>query len=342
MPANIEIPSAFEVVGTLAHLNLREEQLPYKYIIGKVLLDKNSASLKTIVNKLSSIDTQFRTFGMEVIAGYEGEGWSQVQVKEEGCLYKMDFQKVYWNSRLGGEHRRLVELIRQDCRNRRRPVVVADLMAGIGPFAIPLTSTKLKVNQQLLKGDSDAATTTPIVVYANDLNPASYQYLEINHTTNQCGDTLKMFNMDARTFCHQLQDKGTRVDHVIMNLPASALEFLDAYRGYKVAEKRQPSQDKGSNYMPIIHVYCFASKNKEEANQEIYERAEKALGCTLKETTVAIHEVRDVSPTKNMYCVTFRLPTAVQELPRVEIALSQEDEKKDDAEHHPKRQKVND
>jgi tRNA (guanine37-N1)-methyltransferase len=337
LPCDVEIPSAFEVVGTLAHMNLREEQLPYKYMIGKALLDKHPPSLKTIVNKLGSIETQFRTFGMEVIAGYQGEGWSEVQVKEEGCLYHMDFQKVYWNSRLGGEHRRLVHEIRQECAKQKRTVVVADLMAGIGPFAVPLTSTKLKANQNLHK---DVDIHPPIVVQANDLNPASYKYLLQNHKTNKCGRALLMHSMDARAFCHQLQEKRIQVDHVIMNLPAAALEFLDAFRGYRITSASKAVERHDPKDMPIIHVYCFAPKNRQEAQEQIYNRAEKALGGSLEHTKVSIHEVRDVSPNKNMYCVTFQLPAFVKTLPRVEIATVQ-GEQDGATEPQQKRPKVN-
>ena len=35
---------------------------------GRVILDKNS-NIRTVVNKMGSIETEFRTFPMEVIAG---------------------------------------------------------------------------------------------------------------------------------------------------------------------------------------------------------------------------------------------------------------------------------
>jgi len=90
-----EIPSSFERIGGLAHVNLKEDQLPFQYMIGKVLLEKNN--LKTVVTKEGTIENEFRTFPMKVIAGYDGNGWSLVEVKEGGCCFQLDFQHVYWN-----------------------------------------------------------------------------------------------------------------------------------------------------------------------------------------------------------------------------------------------------
>ena len=67
----------------VAHLNLNDEYLPYKHLIGQVLLDvsamfysvlrlhrlQKNKGIRTVVNKLDSIDTQFRFFKMELIAG---------------------------------------------------------------------------------------------------------------------------------------------------------------------------------------------------------------------------------------------------------------------------------
>jgi tRNA (guanine37-N1)-methyltransferase len=348
-----EIPSAFEAVGHLAHVNLRNELLPYKFLVGKVLLEKNSPRIQTVVNKLGSIDTKYRTFGMEIIANGNSnnndDNWSDVVVKEEGCEYRLDFRKVYWNSRLGGEHRRLVQLIQKDAVNRikkepqvrnenvrKRTVVVADLMAGIGPFAVPLTAgTKIPLTAGT-KMIPDTYTSLPIEVYANDLNPSSYEYLVINAKRNKCDYIncndlaewnkpqfcrLYVYNMDARAFCHQLQDREIRPDHYIMNLPATALEFLDAFRGYPNSLPQQPQ----------IHVHCFAPKDTEDSRKEIWNRIETALGCSLDEKMddVTIYPVRDVAPNKNMYCVSFRLPKAVSGLSRIQI-MKQEEEKEED------------
>ena len=73
-------------VIALAHLNLKDEYLPYKYIIGQVILDvcarihirlfgglmgmiQKNKGIKTVVNKLDSIDAKFRFFKMELLAG---------------------------------------------------------------------------------------------------------------------------------------------------------------------------------------------------------------------------------------------------------------------------------
>ena len=69
-----------------AHLNLKDRYLPYKYIIGQVILDvrvnirvylsdsptdvmQKNKRVTTVVNKLDSIDTKFRFFNMELLAG---------------------------------------------------------------------------------------------------------------------------------------------------------------------------------------------------------------------------------------------------------------------------------
>ena len=48
LPEGMIVPSAFETVGHIAHLNLRDEHLPYKNIIAKVLIIEISNNLKIV------------------------------------------------------------------------------------------------------------------------------------------------------------------------------------------------------------------------------------------------------------------------------------------------------
>ncbi|GMH62965.1 hypothetical protein TL16_g03595, partial [Triparma laevis f. inornata] len=297
-----EIPSSFESVGHLAHVNLRENVLPWKYIIGKVLLDKNQHITK-VVNKVGSIANEFRTFPMEVIAGPDDNNY-KVKLKEGGVQFCLDFEKVYWNSKLQYEHRRLVDKIAglehggahkksEKKQASSNSTVVADVMAGIGPFAIPLGATH------------------NITVLANDLNPVSFEYLKKNAKINKCEKYVTPYNMDGRAFIHKLGADKTMFDHVIMNLPAIAVEFLDAFRGWDVEHCR-----------PMVHVHCFV-KNAEDDEVVDFakQRCENALGCKLsfEEDGFKTHLVRDVAPKKPMLCVSFKLPYELMKLEKVDL-----------------------
>ena len=126
------------------------------------------------------------------------EGALDTEVKECGCRFKLDFRTVYWNSRLGYEHRRVSELIRYGramgpnvstssseggCSSSNSdPIVVADIMSGIGPFTVPL------------------AKYEGVFVHANDLNPSSHRWLKENVKLNGVEGSVKTYNMDGRDF----------------------------------------------------------------------------------------------------------------------------------------------
>jgi tRNA (guanine37-N1)-methyltransferase len=45
-----------------------------------------------------------------------------------------------------------------------------------------------------------------------------------------------------------------RIDHFVMNLPGTAIEFLDAYRGILAS---LPDVDSVYDTMPMVHCHCF-------------------------------------------------------------------------------------
>ena len=160
LPENIddEIPSGFATIGHIAHLNLNEAWLPYKHTIAKAIMDKSS-NIQTVVNKTEDVGlhSEYRTFPMELIGGRPD---FDVTVSLMGCNLKFNFEKVYYNSRLNHEHERLIQQFADSD-------VICDVMAGVGPFAIP------------------AAKRNHVMVWANDLNPDSFRSLQENIPLNK-------------------------------------------------------------------------------------------------------------------------------------------------------------
>ncbi|MCL7037554.1 hypothetical protein MKW94_006532, partial [Papaver nudicaule] len=91
LPEGAVVPSSFETVGHIAHLNLRDEHLPYKKLIAQVVLDKNRPKIQTVVNKVESIQNEYRTMQLEVLAGNNS---LVATVMENGIRFHVDLAAV--------------------------------------------------------------------------------------------------------------------------------------------------------------------------------------------------------------------------------------------------------
>ena len=346
-----EVPSGFSQVGHVAHLNLREQYLPYKDLIAEILMDKNP-SVRTVINKVDDVgeENEFRTFRYEVLAGPDD---LNVTVSESNCTFSFDYSKVYWNTRLHTEHARLVEMFQLG-------EAVCDVMAGIGPFAVP-------------------AGKKGCFVWANDLNPDSYASLQDAVRRNKVGSYVRAFNEDGRDFIRdsaaklveedrvvEVRNKISRAErdagkkaavvnkimqpkvfqHYVLNLPASAVTFLSSLVGLYPPKLRKKLPDGAK--MPLIHVYTFSTKDELEkslqsdeddteplvngvSDLKLSDSSEESKGAVEKicatiseqlgykmgpgivdeDGGVEVYDVRDVAPKKRMFCATFLLPETV-------------------------------
>lgn len=318
LPANLEGAQSYSIVGHILHLNLRDHILPYKSLIGQVYLDK-VPGISVVVNKLNTIDSTYRNFQMEVLGG---SGETVVTVKENGSTYTMDFARVYWNPRLSTEHGRIVERLRHGD-------VLYDVMAGVGPFAIP-------------------AGRKRCYVLANDLNPDSFNALVKNCAKNKVQERVRCFNMDGHDFITttlktDLLERWNDPDfvgslHVTMNLPAIAVTFLPSFQGlFHGTEVRDEVP------LPLVHVYMFTKDTQENtAIQQVAENlgySSKASDGEVEAVQEDVHDssdsksksrsrsdkdyaslkmhiqevvhVRHVAPNKAMMRVSFKLPLEV-------------------------------
>ncbi len=108
LPPSVTVPAGFAITGHVAHLNLRKQQLPYRRLIGELIVEKVTG-IRTVVNKIGSINNVYRNFCAEVIGG---EPVFVARVKEQNATFEFDFSAVYWNSRLQVEHSRVVALVK--------------------------------------------------------------------------------------------------------------------------------------------------------------------------------------------------------------------------------------
>jgi len=343
LPAGIDIPSSFEQAGQVCHLNLRDSQLPYRYCIAEVILDKNK-SVKTVVNKTGKIESEFRTFPMEHLAG---DTSTIVRLREHQCWFEFEYKDVYWNSRLQEEHGRLIDalFINPVLPGQRPRPVLADCTCGIGPFSVPV-----------------AKQVDGVVCHANDLNPASVHWLTRNAELNKLphvdkvaglppysdvfappdagsGSRLAIYQPgDARDFVRGLYNGMHPVTHALFNLPATGIELLDCFRGLDYAQQGLPA--------PLVCCYTFSDAAIDSASEngcvaDLLSRLAVALDVDLaclsyvdaperrrlplpspqvadmvrmadnlpeKGTAVSIRLVRNVAPSRHMFCVCFRVP----------------------------------
>ncbi|ENN72309.1 hypothetical protein YQE_11052, partial [Dendroctonus ponderosae] len=280
LPKEQEGCSSFTTVGHIVHVNLREHLMPYKDIIGEVLYD-NVPNCKSVVNKTNMIDNTYRNFQMEIL---KGDSNMQTEVKANNCRFQFDFASVYWNSRLGTEHERIVKALKPHS-------VLFDVFAGVGPFSIPAAKKKC-------------------TVFANDLNPQSFKWLVHNKKLNKIPENLfNEYNMDGRDFIKTVfkenfpRFSGKHPVYVTMNLPALAVEFLEAFVGlYSLEEETQ-------EFEPVtLYVYCFAKgEGPEKITRNLIESSLRVKNVDIQTKITELFKVRTVSSMKEMMRVTLSL-----------------------------------
>jgi len=255
------LPSAFDVVGDIAVLDIPKELSRRRKIIAESLLE-SFRNIKVVVAKTRPVSGDFRVRGVEVIAG---ESRTTTTHKEHGCLYRLDVASAYFSPRLGGERMRVAEKVKPgEC--------VLVLFAGVGPYAVLIAKKR-----------------NPVEVVAVELNPIAVEFMRENVRINKV--VVKVVEGDVRTVVPKFVQSpscqgfpsGTvfgleysknfgkqetenrkpvktenrdvvpnlaKFDRIIMPLPKDAGDFLDT---------ALPALSKNG----VVHFYDFAGSTKE-------------------------------------------------------------------------------
>ena len=192
------VPQAFDIIGDIVIIEIPTQLKSCQSLIGEAIL-KTHKSIKTVLAKAGDITGVYRVRDYTFIAG---EQKTQTIHREFGCIYYVDVAKAYFSPRLSHEHERVASLAKPG-------EVVADLFAGVGPFSV-LIGKKCPQAK----------------VYAIDLNPDAVELLKVNVRVNRVENRVFPVCGDAREL--SLGKLKGAADRVIMNLPETAIDFVDA------------------------------------------------------------------------------------------------------------------
>ncbi|MFB6292115.1 MAG: class I SAM-dependent methyltransferase family protein [Candidatus Nanohaloarchaea archaeon] len=232
-----DLPS-YEVIGDIAVINELGDRDREDVIEG---IREYNPHVKTILLKKNGLGGEFRVGDYEKLYGDETE----TTHTEFGCRFRVDPTEVYYSERFSTERDRVVSQVEDGER-------VLVMFAGVGPFAVM------------------AARNAGAEVMAIEKNPAAVEYMRENVELNSVADSVEVIEGDAADAV-----PDGKFDRVVMPLPESADEFLDAAFEH-VSEGG------------VIHYYRFIEdENWQQAESEVEEAASAAgRGFEIKERVV--------------------------------------------------------
>ena len=244
---------SFEVVGDIAMVEDNDAER-----VAAALMS-TSKSIKTVIAPISDVEGEFRTRRFRHVAG---EVRTVTLHREHGLRYRVDLEGAYFTPRLGTERLRIAGLVSPGD-------VVLDMFAGVGPFALLLA-----------KKGAD--------VIAMDKNPVAVKYLRENALLNKVNN-IEILEGDAAELALHYEN---RADHVIMNLPHSASEFLiPAMRAAKPGG--------------VVHYYCIAPEDDLYRDEALIGKAAEEMGARVEVLYKAI--VRSYAPHRSNVVIDFRV-----------------------------------
>jgi tRNA (guanine37-N1)-methyltransferase len=244
----VGLKPSYEIVGDIAVLTDGVESIneTNEELVAHALMSLHK-NIKVVAKRISPVEGVFRKRKVEIITG---ENRTETMHKENGCRYKLDLEKVYFNPRLASERNR-VALQVQGSKEE-----IIDMFAGVGSFSV-----------QIAKRAPQSHVT------AIDINPDAIRYLRENIKLNGVRN-IEAVEGDIRGIYVKFRN---RADRIIMNLPKSAYLFLR-----EVLSMLNP---KGGiiHFYGVESSYSDASGEKRKSLETAINKAKEKLNAKIEE-----------------------------------------------------------
>ena len=191
------VPRSQEMIGDILILEIPEQlQAKEKQIAEAYLTSSHTA--KVVVKKTAIHSGQFRTRGVEVLAGEDRRETTHL---ESGVRLFMNIEETYFSARLGHERLRISKLVVPD-----EDILV--MFSGSAPYPLVL-----------------ARHTEAKRIVGVELNPHAHGFAVKNRDLNkESYSKVELINGDVRVEVPRLKAEFNRV---LMPLPKTSEEFLD-------------------------------------------------------------------------------------------------------------------
>ncbi|MGA9099020.1 MAG: class I SAM-dependent methyltransferase family protein [Methanotrichaceae archaeon] len=161
-----KLSNRFRIIGDIAIVSIPPEMSDYKWMVSEALI-ASRRNIKTVLNKVSKLDGDRRVADFEVLAGKD----TVTEHKELGYSYRLDVCKVFFNSSLTFERRRIALMTMPG-----EQVLIP--FCGVGPFAVPVAARGAKV-------------------VAVESNSEACKWMAENTRLNGVEDNISIINGDA-------------------------------------------------------------------------------------------------------------------------------------------------
>jgi tRNA (guanine37-N1)-methyltransferase len=212
----LQLSSRFHIIGDIAIISIPPELEIYKEDIAETIVSVNR-NINTVLNKVSKVYGDRRVAQLETLSG---ERTITIH-KEFGFYYKLDVGKVFFNSHLSYERRRVASMAMPG----ERTLV---LFCGVGPFAIPIAAKGARV-------------------VALEKNWDACWWLAENSKLNKVEENLDIICAEAFNMASILEWKNVDFDRVIIPTP---------YGQDHILETISPLIKSGG----MIHFYTFKKR----------------------------------------------------------------------------------
>lgn len=189
--------SSYDIIGTIAILDIPKELEKYKKEIANFLMQKNK-NIQTVAQRQTATEGKYRIRKIKIIAGKKT---TKTINKESGVRLLVDINKMYYSPRFSEERLRIAKQIKKN-----ENVLV--LFSGICPYPIVIEKH-----------------SNPKQIIAIELNKKAHEFALENIKLNKCKKIIAI-NADVKK---ELKNKKylNWADRIIMPHPTKAEEFFN-------------------------------------------------------------------------------------------------------------------